>query len=109
MAVDRKTAIEKYREVWFDFASLDGRQVNFDCQKRIGEAAESDYALVKPGDSVSRKVGLMCFTGLLRPGTCTGVVHYRDQTPAAPRPPGGASPLTEEVVSGEFQFKVSGP
>jgi hypothetical protein len=109
MAVDRSTAIEKYREIWFDFASLDGRSITYNCQNRIGEATTSDYVLVDPGDVISKKVALVCFTGLRQPGTYTGVVHYRDTTPGAPRPPKGASAMMEEVVSGEFEFKVVGP
>jgi hypothetical protein len=77
--------------------------------KDKGRAADAgDYAVLKPGERITRKQDILwCYYDLFStPGTYTAQALYQDKNPQPPPTPEGAERVSEEIVAEPAQFQV---
>ena len=104
MASNHRRSLEFEREVWFELTRENGDEVPFHCVVDNLPPHDEDYIVLRPGSSLKRSFSLNCFD--LSPGRYRIIGFYMDGNPHPPRPPAGAVPLREMLVSAQRRFEV---
>ncbi len=97
------------RELWVDVVGPDGQPLIFASHVRAGSAAAGDYGVLRPGQSLSRKLTLSNRYNFDKPGTYRITAHYQDGTTEVPRPPDGAPHLRDRISSSTATLEVLAP
>jgi hypothetical protein len=97
------------RELWLEVVGPDGAQIPFSSKVRAGEAVASDFAVLKPGQTVSKQVNLSNSFALDKPGVYQVTAHYQDGTTDLPKAPEGASHLREQLSAAPAKFELLAP
>lgn len=106
MLLNRGDSPAMMRELWVDFVGPDGEQVPFSSHVMAGEAVANNFAVLDPGQDVSKEINLAKYFELAKPGGYQITVHYQDGTQDIPKAPAGALHLRERLTSVPAKFQL---
>jgi hypothetical protein len=109
MLLNRGNSPAMMRELWVDFVGPDGEPVPFSSHVRAGEAVASNFAVLNPGQAVSKQINLSNSFDLAKPGAYQITVHYQDGTQDIPKAPAGALHLQDQLSSAPAKFQLVAP
>jgi hypothetical protein len=97
------------RELWVNLLGPDGEQVAFSSHVRAGEADANNFAVLNPGQALSKQINLAKYFELAKPGGYQITVHYQDGTQDIPKAPAGALHLRDQLSSAPAKFQLVAP
>jgi hypothetical protein len=82
--------------------------VPFYCKDKGRHPNSGDYALLRPGETITVKADMVwCYYDLFtNPGTYTAEAAYHDNNPQPPSSPPGVERVSEELIAEPVQFRV---